>query len=831
LLAFFLSAVWSRAGQNLCTDDPTEFFTNIASRLLTSELNLDLARIQIYPTSQYTPAVHRLLQITLNLYDSTTNNLYPTVFRPYFTSDGTNIFISGYELVNGPDTLPTSPTFLTIPTDLNDPEARASIGATPTHLNVYGVPWIIGARKGFPNLNEIVMQSTAQITRKLLIRKPYIITTDFTQFQTAQMFLIGISNVLGVEVWNSYSNNYPRAVYIQADGTLSMTLTNDLGYNLSLSYPIGGAITGATNVPADTWQGTGWQPGVLASPNPQSFLVPLLTNVVFLPDSAYQVNPLPGQFIPVTTNIAQNWPLNPPGSFPQPLWGLNITNRIRCMIIDEGVAGGRVIDYVQLNGLNSYRDLAAEIYSRDPSFTNFWITNLVSSIFGLMPLGLNNQIMISMGQPDLGDVFWLDNMISAPIGPTREWAIDDFRTFLGLQPIWNPYLQNTQLVIQVPFTPTSKTFQVLTWQANDPLVHYTLGNLSYSGLTNLYSVVPPNASLPAAALSLWRYTDRYDPWGGNPAIGPVGDKNAYLTSLKDPMVRSSDEWDFPSGEPLSFGTLGRIHRGTPWQTVYLKASDIALSTWINWTGDSVNWIPAEGIGDVPDAAFSRPVMDRDLIDLLGSMLSTNNPGRRLSINNSDINAWLAVLNGMPVQTNSSPVATLIVSSNSLQALLIAQGINDARFNLFTNHIFLHLGDILATPQLSEQSPFLNTAQLQTLSAGGLSDEMMECIPSQLLPLLREDSWGLMTWFNTQLRVQFTGYDGYAYAIQASSNLKDWRDVGTYCPANGVFSFPVSAPPGIRRQFYRSVLLHRTMDCFHPSPAVFTGGRGANRSDR
>jgi hypothetical protein len=65
--------------------------------------------------------------------------------------------------------------------------------------------------------------------------------------------------------------------------------------------------------------------------------------------------------------------------------------------------------------------------------------------------------------------------------------------------------------MQVPFTPTSKTFQVLTWQANDPLVHYTLGDLSYSGLTNLYSVVPPNASLPAAALSLWRYADRYDP--------------------------------------------------------------------------------------------------------------------------------------------------------------------------------------------------------------------------------------------------------------------------------------------------------------------------------
>jgi hypothetical protein len=41
--------------------------------LLKSELNLDLNKLQVYPTNYYTPSVHRLLQVAANLYDCTTN--------------------------------------------------------------------------------------------------------------------------------------------------------------------------------------------------------------------------------------------------------------------------------------------------------------------------------------------------------------------------------------------------------------------------------------------------------------------------------------------------------------------------------------------------------------------------------------------------------------------------------------------------------------------------------------------------------------------------------------------------------------------------------------
>src|SRR5258708_28854247 len=73
-------------------DTPISFFTSVAERLLQSQFNLSLSRIQVYPTNQYYPAVHRLLQVAANLYDATANNAdpvtgvsLPTIFRPVFS--------------------------------------------------------------------------------------------------------------------------------------------------------------------------------------------------------------------------------------------------------------------------------------------------------------------------------------------------------------------------------------------------------------------------------------------------------------------------------------------------------------------------------------------------------------------------------------------------------------------------------------------------------------------------------------------------------------------------------------------------------------------------
>src|SRR5208283_5077810 len=66
---------------------------------------------------------------------------------------------------------------------------------------------------------------------------------------------------------------------------------------------------------------------------------------------------------------------------------------------------------------------------------------------------------------------------------------------------------------------------------------------------------------------------RYAPWGVG--VSPAGaDQNTANLAYKDPLVRMSDDWDFPTNKFPTVGWLGRVHRGTPWQTVYLKATNI-----------------------------------------------------------------------------------------------------------------------------------------------------------------------------------------------------------------------------------------------------------------
>src|SRR6185436_19468303 len=49
-------AASARAAQAPDLQNSTSFFTNFASRLLHAQLSVDLNRIQLFPTNQYTPA-------------------------------------------------------------------------------------------------------------------------------------------------------------------------------------------------------------------------------------------------------------------------------------------------------------------------------------------------------------------------------------------------------------------------------------------------------------------------------------------------------------------------------------------------------------------------------------------------------------------------------------------------------------------------------------------------------------------------------------------------------------------------------------------------------
>jgi len=90
-----------------------------------------------------------------------------------------------------------------------------------------------------------------------------------------------------------------------------------------------------------------------------------------------------------------------------------------------------------------------------------------------------------------------------------------------------------------------------------------------------------------------------------------------------------------------------VHRGTPWQTVYLKATNvlnevepfgsgfilIGTNTWVQWTGNS-----QLTYGQYFDAANTAPVRDRLLFDLFTTAFNDNATRGTLSVNQDHLAA-------------------------------------------------------------------------------------------------------------------------------------------------------------------------------------------------
>jgi len=200
--------------------------------------------------------------------------------------------------------------------------------------------------------------------------------------------------------------------------------------------------------------------------------------------------------------------------------------------------------------------------------------------------------------------------------------------------------------------------------------------------------------------------------------------------------------------------------------------------------------------------------------VLASMLNTNSPHQLLSVNTTDTNAWLATIDGLTVLTNISSdldllggtfpqFDTLLITSDSTAAQSLVQSIEATRA-LQSSGVFRSLGDLFATPELSLDSPWLDqSSDLKRIR--GITDAAYEILPSQLLSRVRADSVGSITPADSGLRVRFTGYDSYPYAVESSTNLINWIGVNTFYPTNGAFEFSV-APTSNLPTHYRSVMV-------------------------
>ena len=465
-------------------------------------------------------------------------------------------------------------------------------------------------------------------------------------------------------------------------------------------------------------------------------------------------------------------------------------------------------------------------------FRGLWATNALSAQLTGRP-GVVQQILISGGNNAVWSSRPSDWESSYGYFPAnRVYEIARFQAFFLPPGMSGSFMDpstgefatavNSSNRAYAPFTPVVTFTIPLSWQANDPLVHYTGREMLDLKSSGIPFRIKPTGGFPTNAIeNIGLKNNRYVPWAIDPG-DLASDPDAFNPALKDPRVRGSDDWQFPTNECTTLAQLGQIHRGTPWQTIYLKSSNLGLNTqaasptawvqgdfritaekWAKWTGNR-NW--AEGY-------YTLPVRDWSLAATIATLFNTNHPQQLLSINSGDTNAWLDVLDGLSVLTNVlsdaqlTPSATpqfdpLVIASNSAQAGSVVMSIFATRSGQ-AGGVFRGLGELLASPALSLTSPWLNqssSAQLQR----GLTDEAYECLPAQLLSLVRADSVGAILPSSGANQIQFTGFDGYAYAVERSTNLVNWTFVSTHYPTNGVFIFTDPAGGGEKR-FYRSVL--------------------------
>jgi len=717
------------------------FFTNVAERIFRAQFDefnpinatnqvtniWSMTQIPVYPTNFYTTAIHRILQMAANIFDATRTNPYPSVFRPIFGSGPQPgvTYIVGYT---------------------NDD--RVSTLQTWLDNNTNGIPLVVGAKKGFPNFNEYTVRSDITMTRKLEVRRSAPVPNG-GPIGTNQMYVLAVSNEFSVEGWNPYYFRYPRPVTLTISNFASLWMSNDLGFQTNQ------VMTVAAQKPlaANAWRGAG-DMRLNFQQSTNSFLVPLSTNQIFLSNAVYRFND--NKFYNVSTNEFETTTT----PFPLPYWVFGISNRMTYLMSE--VAGGyeRIVDFVLLKD-NHVVDLFSDLVGAQNPYENtgapstiaaVWDTNRVSAT--APPDGVRQQMQIALGIVPPGtspptDSDWR-SFARAQVASEddKKAAIDAFRVFNNLTPNGTNQVQtNYSLAMEAPFNPAAKISAVTTWQANDPLVHYHVTDLRMGESTKHQYLRPSQPGTNISPASIGRLNDRYSPWGGRPNTS-AGDEDAsfYDRKVKDAGVFTSDDWGFPSNKLATIGLLGRVHRGTPWQTIYLK-SEVAplIGQTVGWTNFSAD-IALRINGD----RYSRthPTNDWRLMDMFTTGLDEATSSGLVSINQTNVETWSALLSGVVVLSNSMDNPGIGQTRQYTEMLIEPWGqrpVNQSSLaQIWTNiHHFqtnqgrplTSVGDLLQLTNLTVGSPFLNLSSGEQLQ-WGIDDFAYEWIPQQILSLLR-----------------------------------------------------------------------------------------------
>ena len=663
----------------------------------------------------YSARVHQILQLAANIFDATTGSkrtedrnfpYFPTVFRPWFMESNGNVFITNYTM------MPETQTAANFQAAYAWRDLESGEGLPRMDDLVYGIPLIIGARKGYPNFNELAVVSAAEATRKL---KVYRSTPGKDWDKLEQQFSLKLKTMIQIEARNSYSIPNQRPLELVVGMRVGVQVKERTN-----AFPILNTnwVTGVRYIyPRFRWPG---EP--LQSEQTNHYAV----------SPVFQTNLLDWLVI---TNVDGNLPTNG--------WTASLMNRMLIYLVDTSVLGGRIVDAVSLNRPTNYFEIGKlmeeDLPGADDALKRVWS----SAKAGKVNVGIRTQLDISGNSGLVGDGVW--GSYDKLTAPSKEAAADHFAAFMN-----DTTLLETN---QAPFTPTRVMVQANYYQVDDPLVHYTFEDLRNDKVKEVYGTEPLTAVRTNLSISIGVRNPLSYGWNQG-AVGvdaSIPGQGTLDPTVRDPGMIHPDFWDFPTSFFPSVGWLGRVHRGTPWQTIYLKSRP-PNQDWVNHSGNQRATHPYA-------ANLMQPRRDWELLDIFTTAPHPNATRGRLSINQTNLAAWSAVLSGVltsetledpnnaglnianTVVMNPaaiSPVApsieTIVTNINKFRTLY-----NSNQFNPYGQ--FTHLSQMLSAPVLTDDSPFLNIDKnrfdaRQPNGVGQIYDADYERIPQQILSLLK-----------------------------------------------------------------------------------------------
>jgi len=434
---------------------PLEFFTNQANALLQAGFGFGVTNIPVYSTTNpaivYNASIHYALQSAANAYDATTPATnFPSVFRPLFSWQTNTLYVVGYSCVTTDFYAQIGQGFKA----LTDPTITSND-------NVWGIPWVVGTKGQIPAFNEYCYSTAVAVERQIqFVRNPLgngLYATNRPPQYTNQFYLMAISNIFGAEVWNFYPTTFTNSVTLIVSNHISITITNNYYYWTNILFNT------ASNWSIDSWPACG-------------FMIPLLKNVISLPYSYWSesteqfvslsnTNPTNNVFLP--SDLQQTgWPVHE--------WTLNITNNLMYALIDNGT--GRVLDFVNLgafgSSLNINQALLNDTESSDPQipYDNMWtVAPADDESNSPMSAGMLNQI--DMGIPQ------------------------NVEFLLSLRGIGQDYPDYVK-IFSDPYTASAYFIQSCSWQAANPMVHYTVEDLTNPEFNQDIQDVPFSQNFP-----------------------------------------------------------------------------------------------------------------------------------------------------------------------------------------------------------------------------------------------------------------------------------------------------------------------------------------------